>query len=74
MYILHIAFILYAPLDNIYIKLKITVNSQPKYIISVYCSLQDFSAEMAVFRKLKNIEVLRRLIVTYRFTDHIIIF
>lgn len=43
------------------------VNSQPKYIISVYCSLQEFSAEMAVFRKYKNVEILGRLINTYEF-------
>ena len=54
-YILHITLILYVPLDNIYIKLKIAVNSQPKYyIVSAYYSLQDVSAKMVVFRKYIN--------------------
>lgn len=64
---MHITFILYVPLGNIYIKLKITVNSQLKNIVSAFYSLQDVSAEMVVFRKYINIKILGRLIITHRF-------
>jgi hypothetical protein len=42
MHVLHITFILCVPLYTINIKSKITVNSQTKYIVSVYCSLEEF--------------------------------
>jgi hypothetical protein len=56
MYILHIATILFDTLDNIYIKLNLTVNSELKFIVNGYYSIRHVSVHSVFFKKYKNIQ------------------
>jgi hypothetical protein len=55
MYIMNITFILYVPWDNsIYIKIKITVNSQTKYIVGAYKTFQPRGGRLQEIHKYKK--------------------